>query len=131
MSNELLDKELGEGIKHHRKEEGLSQGELASKAEISRAYLSDIERGKRSPTYGVVKKLASALGVTVEELEEVPESDMNLPSSLKEFGEKNDLSKKELSMLSRIEYRGNQPQSKEEWRKLYNVIKAMLDEEGE
>lgn len=49
---------------------GLSQQQLAEKADISHSYLSLLERnGKRRPAPETVAKLAAALGVTIEDLQ--------------------------------------------------------------
>jgi putative transcriptional regulator len=51
-----------------RKQLGLTQEELAKKAEISRAYLSNLESGKYTPSLEVAHKLASLLNMSVDEL---------------------------------------------------------------
>lgn len=59
---------FGERLKQIRRENGLSQGELANRAEINRSYLSMIENGKSSPTMDVVQRLAKGLGVSIWQL---------------------------------------------------------------
>ena len=129
MAKEEENSKLGERIRRLRKEEGLNQEELADKADVSRVYISDIERGERGPTFGVVKRIASALGVTLMELEGESEAEIKAKPSLKKFATHENLSRKKLRMLSRIEHRGKQPNTIEGWRRLHNVIKAMLSEE--
>ncbi len=51
-----------------RKQNGLSQEELAFQAGINRNYVGQIEREEKSPTVDMVEKLASALGVTPGEM---------------------------------------------------------------
>lgn len=51
-----------------RQAKGLSQEELAYKAEIDRTYVSSLERAVYSPTIEVVDKLAKALGTDAAEL---------------------------------------------------------------
>jgi transcriptional regulator with XRE-family HTH domain len=58
----------GKRIRRLRIELGLSQRDLASTG-ISHAHLSRIETGRRRATVDVLRKLAPALGVTVEYLE--------------------------------------------------------------
>ena len=128
MADKEENSKLGERIRRLRKEEGFNQEELAGKADVSRAYISDIERGRRSPAYGVVKRIASALGVTIGELEGESEEEIKAKPSLRKFASKENLSRKRLRMLSRIEHKGKQPDTIEGWRRLHNVIKAMLDE---
>jgi putative transcriptional regulator len=51
-----------------RKGLGLTQEELAKEAEISRAYLVNIEKGKHTPSLQVAQKLSMILGKSVDEL---------------------------------------------------------------
>lgn len=48
-----------------RRLKDISQESLAFDAEVSRAYISDIERGKRSLSIDVMGKIADALGVNI------------------------------------------------------------------
>jgi transcriptional regulator with XRE-family HTH domain len=61
-------KRLGTNLRRLREAKGLSQEAFAFEAGIHRTYVSDIERGARSPTITVVENLAAALGVTASEL---------------------------------------------------------------
>lgn len=54
---------FGRNVRAARKEKGWTQEQLAFEAGIKRAYLSEIEGGKRNPTLDVVEKIASALSV--------------------------------------------------------------------
>jgi transcriptional regulator with XRE-family HTH domain len=47
---------------------GISQEELALRADLHRTYLSGIERGHRNPTYRNLVKIAAALDVRLSEL---------------------------------------------------------------
>ncbi|MGN6468638.1 MAG: helix-turn-helix domain-containing protein [Rhizobiaceae bacterium] len=47
---------------------GLSAKALADAAGITQAYLSQIESGKRDGTVGTMKKIASALNVSIDDL---------------------------------------------------------------
>jgi len=60
---------LGRGIRSHRKAQNMSSYDLARQAGISRRYITAVENGKQSPTYPVVKSIAEALGVGIDELE--------------------------------------------------------------
>ncbi|MFL5786793.1 MAG: helix-turn-helix domain-containing protein [Flavisolibacter sp.] len=55
---------LGRAIKELRKEQGLSQEELALASSITQAALSQIENGKR-PGSGTLNKISKALKVPV------------------------------------------------------------------
>jgi transcriptional regulator with XRE-family HTH domain len=59
---------IGKRIQELRKQRGLSQEQIAEKAEISSNYLSRIECGKENPTLDMLVKLASALKVEMWEL---------------------------------------------------------------
>ena len=47
---------------------GISQEELAERAELHRTYIADVERGARNPTLLTIKKLAKGLGVSAAAL---------------------------------------------------------------
>ncbi|GEA14780.1 transcriptional regulator [Moorella sp. E308F] len=53
-------------IAEFRQKIGLSQTQLAKEAKITRPYLSDIERGIKSPTVDVAKRLCQVLGTNFE-----------------------------------------------------------------
>ena len=52
---------IGIAISELRRELGLSQEELAERAGIHRTYVSQLERGIKSPTIAVLLKLSKAL----------------------------------------------------------------------
>ena len=58
----------GLNLQKLRRERGLSQEELADRANIHQTYLSGVERGKRNPTVTVLHRIAEALGADIEEL---------------------------------------------------------------
>jgi transcriptional regulator with XRE-family HTH domain len=59
---------LGEFIKSQRRIADLSQRELARLADLSDAYLSQLERGLHEPSVRVLNGLAQALNVPTEKL---------------------------------------------------------------
>ena len=60
---------LAENIKKYRKTRGLSQEDLARKADITYSALSKIEAGYvQNPRILTVQKIAVALDVTIDEL---------------------------------------------------------------
>ena len=60
---------LAENIRRLRKKKGLSQEKLARLADISNNTLIKIEQGiAKEPTITTVSKIASALGVSIDEL---------------------------------------------------------------
>jgi transcriptional regulator with XRE-family HTH domain len=62
-------KNLGEKIRELREAKDLSLRELAKRLELSAAFLSDVELGRRFPSKKVLRQLAHALDVKVEDLE--------------------------------------------------------------
>ncbi len=65
--DELL-RAFGETVRKRRKELGISQEELAFRADLNRSYIADIERGARNIALTNIGKLAKALGVEIREL---------------------------------------------------------------
>ncbi len=61
-------KKLGENIRRIRKEKPMTQIELCRKLGLDRAYISNIENGKKNPTLTTIEKIAKALTVSIEEL---------------------------------------------------------------
>jgi len=55
-------------LEKQRNLKGWSQTKLAEKSGVSQTYISELEANKKNPTIPIVKKLASALGITVTEL---------------------------------------------------------------
>jgi transcriptional regulator with XRE-family HTH domain len=59
---------LSGNLRSLRRRHGLSQEELAHRADIDRTYISALERGVYGATIDVLEKLARALDVQVWEL---------------------------------------------------------------
>lgn len=65
---------LGEAIRVRRLALGLSQEEVAAKANVHRTYLSDIERGTRNITVGMLSQVANALQMNLAHLTRLAET---------------------------------------------------------
>jgi transcriptional regulator with XRE-family HTH domain len=61
-------KNLGEGIRKHRKLAGLTQEKLAERIDINPVYMGQIERGYRVPTVDVLLRIARALKVHLRDI---------------------------------------------------------------
>lgn len=61
-------KRVGNNVRRLREKQGVSQEELAARAELHRTYISGVERGVRNPTIVVLEKVADALGVELSTL---------------------------------------------------------------
>jgi len=59
---------LGEAVRVERKRAYLSQEELAEKADFTRNYIGDIERGDKKATVEALAKIAKALKCRVRDL---------------------------------------------------------------
>lgn len=63
-----LDSLLGRTLADARRRAGLSQEVLASRAKLHPTYISQLERGLKSPTVRVLFELAKACGVSASSL---------------------------------------------------------------
>ena len=59
---------LGDRVREIRKEKGLSQEELAHKADLHRTYIGMIERAEKNITLINIEKIANALEVKINNL---------------------------------------------------------------
>lgn len=59
---------IGGSVHARRLRHGLTLQELADRSGVSRAMISEIERGSKNPTVRVAQQLAAGLGCTVSEL---------------------------------------------------------------
>ena len=59
---------MGEKLKAARQAAGLTQGQLAEKVGVSQRDISRWENGHREPGVLTVKKMAQALGCSMDEL---------------------------------------------------------------
>ncbi len=59
---------LGERVRDLRKERGLSQEQLAFKADLHRTYIGMIERAEKNITLINIEKIAIAFNVDIKEL---------------------------------------------------------------
>jgi len=68
---------LGRAVQAVRTERGISQVQLAEATGFMQSWISQVERGRRNPSWNNVARLAEGLGVSVSELanraETVPE----------------------------------------------------------
>lgn len=60
-------------LKRHRQDAGLTQADLAEKVEVSRKTINTVENGVFVPSTVLSLKLARCLGLTVEDLFQLPE----------------------------------------------------------
>lgn len=66
--NAVLPRNLGKKLKRARRELGITQEELAERANLSRAYIGYIEQGKNLPALQTLEKIAKALKIRLSDL---------------------------------------------------------------
>jgi transcriptional regulator with XRE-family HTH domain len=59
---------LGLAVKARRLELGLTQEQLANNTELHQRWISNVETGKRNPSYASIRRLAAGLALTASEL---------------------------------------------------------------
>lgn len=126
---------VGDRIRRFREERGLNLSQLAEHAGVSKGYLWALENdpGARRPSAETLYAVAQTLGVTMADLMgravlAVPTGD--IPDGLCEFAEEAGLPEADVQMLASIQFRGEQPRTKERWRYIYTAIStsAAIDE---
>jgi transcriptional regulator with XRE-family HTH domain len=123
---------LAERLARLREKQGISLSEVARRAQISKAYLSQLERGEsKQPSYEVLGRLATALGSSAEELigrrgSWDPSEHEPVPASLRAFATQSGLPDVDIQMLAKIHYRGKRPRDPGDWAHLYETIKRTI-----
>ena len=120
--------ELGARVAKLRREAKLSQDDLASKASISRNYVSLLERGAVSNvSVKIIDQLATALQVRPNELMgQKSDMDRLIPVALRQLAREDGFSFDLVEKLANIPRRGQEPANLSEWRKLYDAVKKYL-----
>lgn len=129
---------LGERLRRYRTDKRVSQAELARRADVSPAYLSELESGAgRRPSGRVLLAIAEALDVTIAELlgrevRPVSREGAALPPGLAEFARAHNLPEADVKMLTSIRFRGEPPRTQKRWQVIYDAIRSsqMFDEES-
>jgi transcriptional regulator with XRE-family HTH domain len=67
-----IGKLLGRRIRRIRQEKNLTLKQIEGRVGVSATHISEIERGKTSPTIGALEKIASALEVPPSQLIDIP-----------------------------------------------------------
>lgn len=80
-----IKRECGQRVRARRKELGLIQIALATRAGLHRNYLGDVERGKRNISLVNIHKLARALELEPGELVGTPRKDRAIRRALKDL----------------------------------------------
>jgi transcriptional regulator with XRE-family HTH domain len=59
---------LGQAVKHRREELGLTQEQLDNNTDLHQRWISNVENGKRNPSYASLRRLAAGLDLSASEL---------------------------------------------------------------
>jgi transcriptional regulator with XRE-family HTH domain len=59
---------LGQAVKARREELELTQEELSLGSTLHQRWISNVETGKRNPSYSSIRRLADGLGLTASQL---------------------------------------------------------------
>lgn len=73
MNNEFS---YGERLRTLRRERGLTQEEVAIRADITTSYYGQLERGTANPTVGLLEKICGVMGISIADI--FSESNTNL-----------------------------------------------------
>ena len=68
MEAKDLERLFAINVRKHRQQQGITQAVLAAKADTDVRYIQNIEAGDRVPGVVIAYRIATALGVTVDEL---------------------------------------------------------------
>lgn len=68
LTKKQFTKKLGKNIKRAREKKGISQEELADRADLYRTYVGHLENARYSPSAYVLHKVAEALGISYQNL---------------------------------------------------------------
>jgi XRE family transcriptional regulator of biofilm formation len=133
--------EIGNNIKKYRQIRGLTLPNLATKAQVSKAFLWEIEAGKsKRPGAEVLFRLAEALGVTLahlmgkqlsEDAQDLIEPEIN--DGLRAFINQRKvqgqaLDAEEIKSLSFVQLRGGRPTTSDQWALIYGLLREMTGE---
>ena len=133
---------VGERIKSRREELGWKQDDLATKAGISKSFLSDLENGKRNVGADKLLDIARALTLSLDYLmtgkdAEKPtpiSKELQIPAALAEFAEEEGLTFRQAIALLEMQnqiiaHRSSVKKgdlNKVDWQKFYEAVKEFL-----
>lgn len=127
---------LAQRLRELRGERALTLKGLAMATGMSVSYLSDIERGRATPTLETIDSIAGGFGMSVIDfltgVDFTGEQTVaGLPSGLRELANDehyhDQLTDEWLDTLAKVQFRGKRPQTKLEWLELYLYLKRLLD----
>lgn len=123
----MAESPLAANLKRLRIEKRMNQAALSREADVSPAYISELESGQgKRPSGQVLLRLSKALGVTIAELlgETVKpgRADIVPDPSLLDFARERKLTSSDVEMLAGIRFRGDPPRTSRRWGHIYDAI---------
>lgn len=126
---------LQDRLKELRMARDLTLKGVADVTGLSVSYLSDIERGRTTPTLNTLESIAQALEVSIIDLLTGVDfageaSQAGLPPGLAELLEDDEygqeITEEWVETLSQIQLGGKRPQAKQDWLELYLHLRRIL-----
>lgn len=124
---------LGMRVKQARLNKKLSVTDLAELADLSRAYIHQIESDAcHRPSAEVLYNLSKILDTSIAYLlgkVDTAESQagvIEIPNELKQFAEEEGLTVEEVNMLAAIKYRNRKPKTVNDWKYIWESIKRSV-----
>lgn len=127
--------ELGDRIRELRKLKKATLKDVSDATRLSVSFLSDLERNRTSPSLETLKVLSAYFGIHMTDMIEGlsfagERTERALPPGLNDLLNDKDYSaginNEWLELLSKIELRGQRPQTKTEWLELYLSLRRIL-----
>ena len=130
--------QVGTRIRARRGELGWTQDKLATKAGISKGFLSDLENGKRGVSAETLLDIGRVLGVSLDHLmkgetdEQSVRSEVEIPTDLAEFASAVGLSFRQTMTLLQMQRQiiahrtGGGERASFDWPKFYQSVRAFL-----
>src|SRR3954468_9548962 len=124
-----------------RRESGMTLRELRERidertgAKLSISYLSELERVEAAPPIETLARVAQGYSISLQDLldpvdffEDLETDPMaRYPSGLRAFAQKENLDAEWMKTLARVEFRGRRPETENEWRAIYAILKALIE----
>ena len=128
---------LWERLAELRRERGYTLRDLRDRIEektgerLSISYLSELERTDTSPPIETLVRIARGYDLSLHNVLAPVDfygggTDARYPDALRELRESGSLDDEWMATLARIEFRGQRPQTKDEWLAIYAMLKAFL-----
>jgi transcriptional regulator with XRE-family HTH domain len=129
---------LHERLAELRRDEGLTLRELRERIaqrsgeHLSVSYLSELERTENVPPLETLARIAQGYGLTLTDLLDPVDlfeerTEASYPRSLRNFIAHHGLDPEWAAAQSRIEFRGQRPESDSEWQAIYGMLRAFLE----